>query len=506
MAGGLLLSRVEPAAAHGFGRRYSLPVPLWLYVTGAAAAVAFSFVVVALFVRRAPGARTYPRADLLRSSWGRVLAHATVCSALRLTSAGALVLLVVAGLAGNQHPMKNLAPTLVWIVWWIGLAYVSALAGNLWALINPWAILFRWAEALYRCVSRGGELSRRLPYPPALGVWPGILLFLAFAWVELVSEASAVPASLAMMALGYSLITWIGMFLFGREQWLRRGEAFSLAFGVLARFAPTEVRVAGPEACRGCGLDCRDRDGECVDCYECFERADRARRAWNVRPFAVGLSRDEAVSSSKMVFVILLLSTVTFDGFMATPLWARIEDALYAAFPGPEVHRLTVIRSLGLLAAPALFVGVYVAFGRAMAALSGGRSSGTTLARTLVFTLVPIAIAYHLAHYLSFLLTQGQLIVPLLSDPLGFGWDLLGTARYRIDVGIVGARFEWFTVVVTIVLGHVIAVYLAHLTALRALGDQRAALRSQYAMLVLMVGYTMVSLWILAQPIVGGRS
>jgi hypothetical protein len=214
--------------------------------------------------------------------------------------------------------------------------------------------------------------------------------------------------------------------------------------------------------------------------------------------------RNETVSVSTMVFVILLLSTVTFDGFLATPLWARIEDSLYGALPDLGGLRLRLVGTLGLLAAPALFVGVYLAFARAMAGLARGRVSGVTLARALVFTLVPIAIAYHLAHYLAFLLIQGQLIVPLVSDPLGFGWDLLGTARYRLDVGIVGARFEWFTAVTTIVLGHMIAVYLAHLTALRALGDQRAALRSQYPMLVLMVGYTTVSLWILAQPIVRG--
>jgi len=118
---------------------------------------------------------------------------------------------------------------------------------------------------------------------------------------------------------------------------------------------------------------------------------------------------------------------------------------------------------------------------------------------------VPIAIAYHLAHYFTYLLIQGQLLIRLASDPLGLGWDLFGTVRYRPDIGIVGARAVWYTAVAAIVAGHVIAVYVAHAVALREYRDRRAALRSQLPMLVLMVGYTVVSLWIIAQPIVESR-
>jgi hypothetical protein len=139
-----------------------------------------------------------------------------------------------------------------------------------------------------------------------------------------------------------------------------------------------------------------------------------------------------------------------------------------------------------------------------MAVVSGKRLSAARLAQAFTFSLVPIAIAYHMAHYFSFLLIHGQRLVPLLSDPLGIGWDLFSTAAYRINIGIVGARFAWYSAVIAIVLGHVIAVSLAHLIAMRLLRDRTMALRSQYPMLVLMVGYTIVSLWILAQPIVEG--
>jgi hypothetical protein len=124
------------------------------------------------------------------------------------------------------------------------------------------------------------------------------------------------------------------------------------------------------------------------------------------------------------------------------------------------------------------------------------------LARLFVLSLVPIALAYHLAHYLSFLLIVGQYMIPLASDPFGFGWDLFGTKIYFPDIGIVNAKFVWITSVIAIVTGHIIAVWLAHVVALRRFRDSKAALRSQIPMLFLMVAYTMLSLWILAQPVV----
>jgi hypothetical protein len=125
-----------------------------------------------------------------------------------------------------------------------------------------------------------------------------------------------------------------------------------------------------------------------------------------------------------------------------------------------------------------------------------------SLAGMFVLPLVPIAIAYHVAHYFSLLAIAGQFVIPLASDPFGYGWDLFGTMLYRVDIGIVDARSVWYLAVIAIVTGHMIAIWLAHVAATQLYADARAARRSQYPMLILMVGYTMLSLWILAQPIV----
>jgi hypothetical protein len=495
----------RPALAHGFGQRYDLPLPLGLWIAGAAAAVALSFILVALFMRWTPGGARYPRFDLLRSRVGRALVGRPARFALWPLSVALLALVVAAGLVGEQTPTRNLAPTAIWIVWWGGFAYLSALVGNVWTVLNPWAALFGWYEALARRYRHQLPAPLDIPWPPWLGLWPAIALFAGFAWVELVFEGRAIPLELALLTLAYSVITWGGMFLFGRTPWLRRGDPFAVAFGVFARFAPTEIRVRNPRVCPRPRRDCGEGNDNALNCLDCFDRALPHEREWNLRPFGVGLLRTGDVTPSMVVFVLLMLSTVTFDGFTATPAWAGIENALYRALPALGGARLVLIGTLGLALFPIAMVMIYRLFAWSMAIAGGGELTAATTARLFVLSLVPIAIAYHLAHYFTYLLIQGQLIVRLASDPFGFGWDLLGTAHFRPDIALVGARFTWYVAVIAIVLGHVIAVCVAHMIALREYSSRRAALKSQLPMLVLMVGYTMASLWIVAQPIVETR-
>jgi hypothetical protein len=468
----LLAALMAPAAAHGFGERYELPVPLSLYLVGAAAAVALSFVIFALFVRRAHAPQARRRYALPAAAVGRTIGHPAVLLALRAAALGLFLLTVLAGLAGNQNPYRNVAPTLVWVVWWVGFAYVQAFLGDVWSLVNPWRTAWDAADWLRRRLGRGKALSFGLPYPPQLGAWPACLLLLAFAWIELVSPNAASPANIAWLAIGYALLTWAGMLAFGRDVWLANGEVFSLVFGTLARFAPTEARSGGLA----------------------------------LRPFGAGLLRAGPVSTSMMAFVLLLLATVLYDGLIGTGEWGLLEEALLPLLGGPGEASSMGLKTGGLLALWLLFLAAYLGVCAAMSALAGGKPHTLDLARSFALTLVPIAIGYHVAHYLVFLLVQGQYIIPLLSDPFGWGWNLFGTAGYRVDIAIVDARFAWYAAVAAIVVGHVAAVYLAHLEAIGLIGVPGAALRSQVPLTALMVAYTFFGLSIAAQPIVESRS
>jgi hypothetical protein len=498
----LLLAVPDLAFAHGFGMRYDIPVPFWLYAYGAAAAVVLTFV---LLVDTKPAPHRYPRFDLLRVGWIRaVFAGRPFLLGLRLLSVALFSLVILSGLLGDQTPTANLAPTFVWIVWWVGLAFFTALVGNLWELVNPWKITFEWADGLVRWLGLGKGLGPYLRYPAAWGVWPALVLYLGFAWVELVFLGSAIPSNIAVLALLYSAITWVGITLFGKDTWLRGGEAFSVFFGILARFAPTEVWVKTTEPCRECGV-CEGVKEDCVNCYECFARAAPEDRQLNLRPPAVGLARPEPVTADRLVFVVFVLAIVTYDGLMATPLWLQVRTLaapVVQTLGMSGLGSLYLIQTLGLISGPLLFLAAYLGFVKLAQVLSGGAASVWRIAAAYAYTLVPIALAYEAAHYYTLLIIQGQAIVALISDPLGRGWNLFGTAGYEVNVGVVSADFVWYSQVALIVVGHVIAVYLAHGIALRLLQDRRQAVRSQYPMLALMVLYTVLALWIIHKQVV----
>jgi hypothetical protein len=466
---------MDQASAHGFGQRYDLPLPLSLYLAGAAAAVVVSFVIVGLFVREQPGAHADPHLNLHATRLGRLMGRPGVAAALKLAALGLFIVMVLAGLIGNPDPYRNIAPTLVWIIFWVGFAYVSAFGGNLWPLINPWRTLFEAADWLWRRMA-GRGLALALPYPAALGVWPAFLLLLGFSWLELVYPAPAVPSTIAGFAIAYSILTLAGMIAFGGEAWLSHGEVFSQVFGLLARFAPTEIRLQG------------------------------ARSEWMLRPPGAGLLDPAPVSTSMMALVLLLLSSVLYDGALGTPEWTELENALAAHLPGFGEAAFLLIRTGGLLAFWAVFFGAYLAVSAGMRVAAAGHLRPLEIARSFALTLVPIALGYHVAHYLTYLLIQGQYIIPLASDPFGYGWNLFGTAGYRVDIGIVGARFGWYAAMTAILTGHIAAVYLAHARALQLLPTRDAALRSQVPLTALMVVYTFVSLSILAEPITEYRT
>jgi hypothetical protein len=498
-----LLALPGEALAHGFGVRYDIPVPFWLYAYGAACAVVLTFL---LLMNARPVPHRYPRFDLLQVGWFRtVFARRPLLLVLRLLSVALFFLIIFSGLIGNQTPEDNFAPTFVWVIWWVGLAFFTALIGNLWEVVNPWKITFWWAEGLARRVGAKKGLGPYLPYPAGWGVWPALALYFGFAWVELVFLGSARPSNIAVLALVYSAITWGGMLIFGKDAWLRGGEAFSVFFGILGRFAPTEVRVDNPEVCGGCDAACRDTDGGCVNCYECFARAAPADRQLNLRPPARGLARPEQVGADRLAFVLFVLASVTYDGLMATPLWLQVRTlagSVMYTLGIWGIGALYVVQTLGLIAVPLLFLAAYLGFMKLAQIFSGSVTSAWRLATAYVYTLVPIALAYQAAHYYTLLLIQGQALVALISDPFGRGWDLFGTAGYEPNVGLLSADFVWYSQVALIVVGHMIAVYLAHGIALRLFGDKERVVRSQYPLLALMVLYTVFSLWILNQPVV----
>jgi hypothetical protein len=449
---------------HGFGPRYDLPAPLFWYLFAAAGVVVISFVLVVAFTGEQVGARAiqYPRRPvpfllgLARSPWPRAIGGAIGV----LT----LISIFIAGLFGSTNPALNPAEYFTWIYFWAGLVILSGLVGNLWDLLNPWA-------AIYDLVHRIAPI-KPVWMLPKIGVWPAAAAYFSFACLELTTGMANQPRVVAWTALAYTLVTLLGMFLFGRNEWLEHCEAFSVLFGIVGRFGPIETE--------------RGQDGVVTATY--------------VRPWGVGLLQPGTSGWDRVFFVILMLSTLAFDGILATPAWQDFNVSLEPLWLPMGPWGFFFVRTLGLTLLTIAFLLVFVAFIELVIFFGNRRVDFVTTATGFALTLVPIALVYNAAHNYTYVVVQSQALIPLLNDPLGKGWHLWpAVANLTPSFALAQASTTWFAQVVLIVLGHVIAVYLAHMRAGERFRTAQRALLSQYPMLALMVIYTMTSLLILAQ-------
>src|SRR5262245_52971974 len=241
------LATAGPAAAHGFGQRYDLPIPLSFYIWGAGATVALSFVGFGLFLRAEHGLLDR---HIDWEAEGRLVG--ALAAVPRALASGMLLLVIVAGLFGNQDPIRNIAPVMIWIIGWVGLAFLSVLLGDVWRLVNPWNAVFALAEVYCRRMRTDAVLGLARRYPESLATWPAFLLLVSFAWMELVWSGRNDPAALAVALAAYSALTFFGMALFGRQKWLAQGEIFTLVFGTFGPLAALPrrpgIRVRMPAA------------------------------------------------------------------------------------------------------------------------------------------------------------------------------------------------------------------------------------------------------------------
>ncbi|HEX2162303.1 MAG TPA: hypothetical protein VHF88_10845 [Thermoleophilaceae bacterium] len=457
--------------AHGIVGRSDLPIPEWLFGWAAAVVLVVSFVALAVL---------WPEPKLTRASWralpglSRIVLSRPVdllCGAIGVFLLG---LVVYSGLEGSQSPTANFAPTFVYVIFWLGLVGLSVLLGNVYRAFNPWRALGRAVSWVARTAARA-PMPAPLSYPDRLGHWPAAAGIFLFAALELAASDGDTPETVAIAALVYSVIQFVGMALYGVEEWSERGDGFGVYFGLFARISPWSVR-----------------DG-----------------VVGVRPPLAGLA-DFRPLPGTVALLAVMIGSVTFDGAAEAPIWTGIAPDISDFFQtlglSPE-NALEATFLVGLVLAIGIVYAFY-ALGVRGAQSVGGGFTVRQLSRAFVPSLVPIAFAYVAAHYFTLLLYQGQAIVTLAANPFGFlasnplgeaGTDIFGTADRSIDYGVIGATSAWYWMVGFVVLGHVAALTAAHDKALTIYSDVKLAVRSQYWMLAVMVGFTSLALWLLSQ-------
>ena len=452
--------------AHALVSKGDLPIPAWLFAWGAAIVLVVSFFALSAAWRQPKFEDSNWRAVLPRIS--RLVLSKIALFVFAAVGVFLLGLVVYSGLNGTEAPDRNFSLIFVFVTVWLGFPVISVLFGDAFRAVSPWRALGSAAGWISRQI-----LRRSLPhakYPERLGRWPAAFGLVAFVWLEIIygstgASVTLSPEIVAQATIIYSIFTLTMMGIFGVEKWNSRGEFFSVYFNMFSELSVFEVR----------------------------EGKLGRRRLFS------GATSWAAVPGS-LALVVSAIGVTTFDGAQEGALQAPIEwlqerlgdigfGITEAVRGGDTVFLLLCI---GLVAL------IYLTGVRGMRRVPGAPAFSTLRAR-FAHTLIPIALAYLVAHYFSLFVFQEQAqFTYLLSDPLGNGSNIFGTASSGIDYNVLSVNAVWYVQLVALVTGHVLGLILAHDRAVFVWKDYRMAARSQYWMLAVMIAFTCLGLYLLS--------
>jgi hypothetical protein len=352
----------DAASAHGLVGRQDLPIPRWLFAWGAAVVLVISFVALAVL---------WPKPRLEEAVERRVLRVPAVLEPIcGLIGVAAFAGMVYAGYAGTQTATANVEPTVIYVLFWVGLPCASALFGDVFAAFNPWRATARFVSWIAGRVA-GDRLPAPMAYPAWLGRWPAAIGILAFAWVELVYVNRDDPSILATLALLYAATQLIGMSVYGIATWTHRADAFAVYFNLFSKLAPLHWR---------------------------------GRTLYRRLPLSGAPHLDPMPGT--VALLCTMIGTTSFDGFSQGQLWTgtnAIAPTLQQRFINlgfSQETALEVTFTIGLLFM-VCFVGAIYRLGVAGMGSIGGRHQPGELAQKFCHSLIPIALAYVVAHYFS---------------------------------------------------------------------------------------------------------
>lgn len=448
----VLVSLIAGIAAAGNGMtlskqsRDAVAVPTWLYLATGAAAIGASGLLAGFITDRA----------FIRSVHEWSLSGPTIPSGWRvLTRFGQAIgvivlgLVIYIGLTGPQLPAASLTVLLTFVVVRAALPMVTYLGGNLWPMVNPWRVLVSPVPTGY------------IQYPERLHRWPAVAGLLIIVWVEVLFPLSTVPRVLAMAIIGYTLYTVSGALLFGPDPWFENADPLSVLFRLFGAVGPLQ---GGDHT-----LSLTFPGNKLVDAELFTHKSDVA-------------------------FVIALIWELTYSGFITNSMGAAtIETAVTLTDGGflPAQARASIVYT-------GLFLGGYLIFVAAYwsASVLSRRFTGTYLTTRRIAmrfgpALLAIAAGYHMAHYIGLVVSLSPALGMVMSSPLA-------PPANPLTLAVPG----WFDAldIVFVLVGHVFAIWAAHAIAYDVFASRLVAIRSQYPFIVVMIGYTVISLWILSLP------
>jgi len=435
-----------PAAAHvgGLSGNYTAgAVPSWMTVTTGGVIIGASFLFTSLLtdherIRIVNGlGLTLPTPAALRRAGTMVVRAASVV---------VLALVIVTGLVGPEEPTRNFAILVVWAGWWAGFTMSVYLVGNSWPLVNPWrALVAPFARLL------DGVGARE--YPERYGAWPSVVGLLGLVFVEVVTPVAENATLLVGLILAYTAVTLAGALLYGPETWFDVADPVARVFRLYGWMAP-------------------------------IQRTDRGLRFR--LPTAALTEQRLPDRTGETAFVIALLWATTYDGLVSTPTWAAVVVPVVEAGVPPLVPYVVTIVG-GFLG----FLLVYRVASRKARETADSYVEASFVEHYFAPSLLPIAAGYHVAHFLGYFLTLSPALLAVLAAPTTGAADPL--------VLVMPTEFGILQLLLVLV-GHILAIWVAHAVSFDLFPGILSPLRSQYPYVVVMIFYTITSMWVVVQP------
>jgi hypothetical protein len=432
-------------SAHGIGGSQDLPIPAEFAIAGASAALAISFIVLAVAWRtpRYDAATSGHRAPDLE----RLVDSPYFRGTLRALG---LAFFLYVGWAALAGPDLLINPTfgVVYVWLWVGLVPASLLFGSFYKAVSP-------VRTLHLLVSRltGGDPERGVyELPRWVGYWPAALGVFAFVWLELVYPDSTYLSPVRLWFAVYLALMLVGGAVFG-SAWFERADPFEVYSTLVGHLSIFGRRDGGALVLRS--------------------------------PLA-NLDAVEAGPGLVAVVAVLFGSTA-FDSFKDSTFWLQVTQS--SSVPMSPVNTLVM---LGFC----VVVGLSLTLATVLAPPREGVRR-RDLPALFAHSVVPIIVGYMVAHYLTFFVETGQQTLSQLSDPMGTGANLLGTANLQVNYWLsLHPAFLAVTKVLAVVAGHVLGVVAAHDRAMKLL-PKRHQLTGQLPLLLVMVFYTITGLYLL---------
>ncbi len=492
-------------------------IPSWLFFLGVALILILSFVCVEVLNRRKEQNKDYPKTNLLNGSWFKWAVKKPYFKFLfQFPVFLVFCFIIYAGIFG--HSIINIAPILTWTIWWAGLIFLILFFGKVWCFVCPWDFV----ASLFQNMKFFGVTKN--PYTLSLKwskkwnhVYLAMGMFIVLTWFELGFKITASPRGTAIMAIMMVFLAVVSALIFEKKAFCKHLCLVGRIQGLYAMFAPVEIRANKLSVCKTCQTkDCYTGNEKgnacptsltlpqvitstyCTLCTECIKSCPHDNVAINIRPFATDLLRFKHVKMDEAWLALVLLVLTSFHGITMTPMWDSPTGFSIISWVqnGFGVGKLMAF-TIGMIGFNGILILFYYFIVLGTYYIVGDKNVPIKkIFMYLSFSLLPVALFYHLAHNTMHLFMEGGYIVPLLSDPLGKGKDIFGTAQWQMG-SLLSNQAIWVIQVGLVLMGHIFGIIIAHYVSRKLYKDEKKATLSLIPMFVGMMFYSFFSLWIM---------